>query len=137
MGPVAPGKHHQPTIHQKKKSRASMRAQMGDAGLTLTVISGVSIVAAVVLGALIDHNKKKLENAEPGTFWEPDLKERQDRIKRMQAGMWTCLGVGIAAGLVGGVMYLARPKKEVTPRGTSLMIGPTRKGAIAGIKTRF
>ena len=114
-----------------------MRAQMGDAGLTLTVISGVSIVAAVVLGALIDHNKKEIENAEPGTFWDSELKDRHDRIKRMETGMWTCLGIGIAAGLVGGVMYIARPKKEVRPGGTSLMIGPTRKGAIAGIKTRF
>lgn len=137
VAPVAPGRHHRPMTPVARSSKATLRSQMGDAGLTMSVLSGVSIVAAVILGAVVDHNKKKIEDAEPGTFWDPDLKERQDRIKRMQTGMWICLGVGIATGLTAGILYLARPKKEATARGTSLMIAPTRKGATAGVNGRF
>lgn len=132
-----PRKHparHRPGDGTKKQSKnAAKRRAFTLSGWISVGVGGALTLVGVGLGAAYATDKNKIEDASPGTPWNPDLKKSYDRLDSLKTGTAVCLGVGLGVVVAGSLLLVLRPKE----RPVSVTVVPTRKGAVAGVQGRF
>lgn len=121
------------TEKKKQSKHASKRRAFTLSGWISIGVGGALTLVGVGLGAAYATDKNKIEDASPGTPWNPDLKKRYDRLDSFKSGTAVCLGVGLGAVVAGSLLLVLRPKE----RPVSVTVVPTRKGAVAGVQGRF
>ena len=103
------------------------------------------LITGTVLGSVVIHDQRELENATDGKYWDPALERRYDRRKSLAPGAWVCLGLGIGAAVAGTVLYfLSRDDSEEKAdkdrsRGAQVVpqIAPLPGGGVAGVTIRY
>lgn len=90
--------------------------------------------AGVGMGVILALDRRKIEKATPGTWWDPDLQKRADRKDALTIGM--AVSVGAAAALATGatVLLILSRKKE---RAASVSVVPWQGGGVAVVQGSF